>query len=1080
MKHCLLIFASFCVLFMLHSCVTVEKRINKGNALLELGEYYEASEEYRSAYRMVPASNKKLRGEVSLLMGNCYYKLNSPTRAIGSYRNAIRYGITDSLTNLRLGQMLMMNASYKDAAKEFDSGLEDNAFMMSREDFIQDSLRNAKLRISHRETAQGSDQNFEVDYEEQDSIAKALYPILLEDEEAIRKSGDKKMIKKLEKALKAKDKLIKKAENERAKMIKIAELERQEMAREAAEEEARLKKNAEKEKAQALKDSEEEAKRLKQEAADEKIRLHKEALLEKEDLQKERERIKKAVAEEKAKLQKAENQQKEAEIKEIQTKIDNIEDERAAIMKERSNFSKERQKLLNQRTKKKITKDEYYAEVDALKKHNEELKAKSEELRQQVLKLKAQRQEITSRRSNVDVAAITARYQEEANKAREEKKQLKEEREKLAKERQMEKEEALKAKKAAAKEKALQKVSVRPKRMKNYSHSGDMGLLKYPVPGYPIVESPYQLLPPKDNLMYAYAVSNITTDSVKRYHLNANVEKLMRVGSISAEKAPDWKEQGSEYTVKKESFFNSRRSDFSPMLLGDDSEFIYFTSTRNDATGDEYSGITGIKCGDIFYCQKDDKGQWTKPEPAEGDINTADDEGASCVTPDNGKMYYTQCTTDPDYPRYAQIMSSNRSEATWSKGTKVELTRDTLSSYAHPAVSPDGNWLYFVSDMPGGKGGLDIWRIRIGNGIVGGVENVGEPVNTPGDEMFPTFRPNGDLYFSSNGHPGLGGLDIFIAKIDTAGHWQMEHPGYPLNSAGDDFGMTFEGVYNKGYFSSNRGDGKGWDHIYSFEKDEGLQVLKGWVYEMDGYELPGAIVYLVGNDGTNQRLSVKTDGSFTYVIQPGVDYIMLGTCKGYLNHQEAIRVDSVKKTTEYTLQFPLAFIGAPVLIDNIFFDFAKATLRPESSTSLDKLVTMLNENPNVTIELGAHTDYFGSDVFNDKLSQERAVEVCKYLVEHGIAKDRLTPKGFGERVPKTVSKKMTEKYDWLKEGDVLTEEFIKKLNEDKQQICNQINRRTEFRVLRTTYGLFDKDGKLKNLPKPKPKEDDNEPDDSWF
>ena len=431
-------------------------------------------------------------------------------------------------------------------------------------------------------------------------------------------------------------------------------------------------------------------------------------------------------------------------------------------------------------------------------------------------------------------------------------------------------------------------------------------------------------------------------------------------------------------------------------------------------------------------------------------------------------MYLTQCSTDPDYPRYATIVTSNRSDAAWGAPTKLEISRDTLSSFAHPAVSPDGEWLYFVSDMPGGMGGMDIWRVRLTAAGLGGVENVGAPVNTEGDEMFPTFRPNGDLYFSSNGHPGMGGLDIFIAKVDKSGRYKLEHPGFPLNSQGDDFGCTFEGLRNKGYFCSNRGDGRGWDHIYSFENPEIVQTLKGWVYEMDGYELPAAQVYMVGNDGTNLKLSVKGDGSFEQELQPGVDYILLASCKGYLNHREEISVKPAKESEEYTLQFPLASIRVPVLIDNIFYDFDKATLRPESAAALDELVGMLNENPNVTIELSAHADYRGSADYNKRLSQRRAESVVNYLIAHGIPKERLTPMGYGVEKPKTIRKKLTEKYSWLKENDVLTEEFVKALNDpEKEEICNQLNRRTEFVVLRTTYGMFDENGQLKNPPKKK-------------
>ena len=579
-------------------------------------------------------------------------------------------------------------------------------------------------------------------------------------------------------------------------------------------------------------------------------------------------------------------------------------------------------------------------------------------------------------------------------------------------------------------------------------------------------------------------------------------DPMVKNGIESARMAPVWKANAeySGYTVKKQELFNSRRAEYSPMLWGDEADQLLFTSTRNQARGDELSGITGMKNGDIFFSQKDDKGKWSRPEPIESDLNTDDDEGACAFTPDFKTMYLTICKTDPTYPRYAQIATSQRSDASWGKATPLEITKDTLSTFAHPAVSPDGMWLYFVSDMPGGLGGYDIWRMQItARGLVG-LENLGEPINTPGNEMFPTFRPNGDLYFSSDGHPGMGGLDIFIAQPITEEQtvmsdfgntqdgknnasdegnlqitrYKLEHPGYPLNSSGDDFGLTFEGLHNRGYFSSNRGDARGWDHICSFEKEEIIQTVKGWVYEQEGYELPAGLVYMVGNDGTNKKLSVKGDGSFTEEIKPGVDYVFLGTCKGYLNHKEELRVDSVLESEEYVLQFPLASITAPVLIDNIFYDFDKATLRPESTEALDNLIALLNENPNVTIELSAHTDFRGSDQYNQRLSQRRAESVVNYLIAHGIAADRLSPVGYGEQKPKVIKRKLTEKYPWLKEGDVLTEQFIAALpDEEQQETCHQLNRRTEFIVLRTTYGMFDAEGKLKEQPKkPEPREEE--------
>ncbi len=583
-----------------------------------------------------------------------------------------------------------------------------------------------------------------------------------------------------------------------------------------------------------------------------------------------------------------------------------------------------------------------------------------------------------------------------------------------------------------------------------------------------------QLLMKSGNYKDAAAEFQVALDSMPG-------NDMATTGLESARRAPEIRQLGSRYTVKRLDELNGRRADYSPMLLGDDADEIYFTSTRKEAEGDELSGITGMKAGDIFYSSKDDKGKWTKPVAVTG-VNSAYDEGACCFSPGGREMYLTQCVTDPSSPRYAKIAKADRADASWGKPSACEISRDTLSSFAHPAVSPDGEWLYFTSDMPGGMGGLDIWRVRITGHGFGGVENLGSPINTAGDEAFPTFRPNGDLYFSSTGHPGLGGYDIFIAHMDKAGKTTLSHPGYPLNSDGDDFGMTFEGVHNRGVFSSNRGDARGWDHLYSFVNPEIEQTVKGWVYEIDGYELPQAQMYCVGDDGTNEKLTLKSDGSFTKTMSPGVSYLFLAACKGFLNHKEEIKaLANPKESRDTTLQFALANISAPVLIDNIFYDFDKATLRDSSKVALDQLVSILNDNPNVTIELAAHTDYVGSAVYNKALSQRRAESVIQYLIAHGIAADRLTPVGYGKERPRKVNRRLAARYSWLKEGDVLTEQFVKAQADAKhQEICNQLNRRTEFSVLRTTYGLFDKDGKLKQMPKPRKQTQTDGNDDGYI
>lgn len=549
--------------------------------------------------------------------------------------------------------------------------------------------------------------------------------------------------------------------------------------------------------------------------------------------------------------------------------------------------------------------------------------------------------------------------------------------------------------------------------------------------------------------------AKVMTEMLDSCPQNSMAQKLL----ASARKAPQWKKEGSRYKVKREDVFNSRRSDYSPVLAGAEHDRLYLTSTRNEATGDDISGITGTKNADIFMAQKDEQGRWQRPQVIDTELNSNADEGACCLSPDGRTMYLTSCLSDERYPRFATIVTSRRSDATWNKPQPLPITRDTLSLYAHPAVSPDGQWLYFVSDMPGGMGGKDLWRVRLTEAGLGGVENLGTPVNTPGDEMFPTFRPNGDLYFSSDGHEGMGGLDIYIAH-PTASGWTIEHPGYPLNSMGDDFGMTFEGNKNRGFFSSNRGDAHGWDHIYSFENPEIIQTVRGWVYEREGYELPQAVVYMVGNDGTNLRLSVMNNGSFTQTVRPGVDYVLMASCPGYLNHQTELHVVETDESQEHVLQFPLASITAPVLIDNIHYDFDRATLRPESMAALDSLVTLLNTNPHVAIELSAHCDYKGKGDYNKRLSQRRAEAVVRYLTAHGISADRLTAVGYGKEQPKTIKHRLAVRYPFLQENTVLTEDFIKTLTPEQQEICNQLNRRTEFRVTNTTYGMFDANGQL--------------------
>ena len=534
--------------------------------------------------------------------------------------------------------------------------------------------------------------------------------------------------------------------------------------------------------------------------------------------------------------------------------------------------------------------------------------------------------------------------------------------------------------------------------------------------------------------------------------------RMAQVGLQSARQSAEWKKNPGRYIVKKAKELNGQRSDYCPAYVGEDTTMIITTSTRKDATGEEISGITGQECADLFLTKRDEKGRWQKTERIDGDVNSEYEDGACAFTPDGKIMYFTRCASDENYPRYAAIYKSTRSDATWGQAEEVFISNDSLSVYAHPAVSPDGEWLYFTSNMAGGQGGLDIWRIYIGSikAKEGVLENLGECINTEGDEQFPAFGPMGELFFSSDGYPGMGGLDIFFAVQESDSVWNINNVGAPVNSNGDDFGITFAPGLYRGYFSSNRGDARGWDHIYSFYLPETVHTLYGWIYEKDGYELTDGVIYLVGTDGTNSSFGVMKDGSYKVRVAPGVEYVMLGTCKGYLNVMHELKTDDVEGTREYQRDFALPSITRPVLVENIFYEFGKAALTAESSTSLNELKELLEQNPNITIELSAHCDFRGSASYNEKLSQARAEAAVAYLVSQGIEKERMTPVGYGEAKPKVVNKKLTERYAFLSEGDVLTEEFINNLkDEELQEICNQLNRRTEFQVLRTTYKLYE-------------------------
>ena len=559
-----------------------------------------------------------------------------------------------------------------------------------------------------------------------------------------------------------------------------------------------------------------------------------------------------------------------------------------------------------------------------------------------------------------------------------------------------------------------------------------------------------------------YQKSGKYMDAIRHYNdfLLLNPESQLALNGIKgSELAPQWKQNPSRYIVKRMEKFNSRRGEFCPMLYGEKYDQLYFTSSRtpkgaNKDKDETISAITGQRNNDFFLVKQDEQGNWLAPVELEDEVNTEFDEGTPSFSKDGNTMYYTYCAQDPEGPRTSEIYVSTRSSAKWGKGTRASIVKDSVTALGHPAVSPDGKYLYYVSDAVGGFGGKDIFRSRLVGNDFGPMENLGPDINTPGDEMFPYVRDSVTLYFASNGHPGMGGLDLFKATQDSTGEWHVENLKAPINSMGDDFGITFEGDKEKGFFSSNRNDARGYDHLYSFELPVITIFIEGIVSDVDENPIEDATVRIVGKDGLNEKVLAKKDGTYRVELERDIRYVMMASARGYLNQNFELKTGPEEKNETYIVDFYLSPISKPVVIENIFYDFDKATLRPESQKALDEMIKMLNDNPNVTIELGAHTDRKGSDQYNERLAQRRAQSVVDYLIAGGIEKERLEAKGYGESVPKVINKKMAKNYDFLNEGDVLTEEFILTLTPEQQEIADQINRRTEFKVLRTNYNLF--------------------------
>lgn len=575
-------------------------------------------------------------------------------------------------------------------------------------------------------------------------------------------------------------------------------------------------------------------------------------------------------------------------------------------------------------------------------------------------------------------------------------------------------------------------------------------------------------------------------DAAKSYELYLESHPdnyVAQAGKYACNKIEEWKKQTSRYKVSEAKEFNLRRtSSFAPMFVGENDDALMFTSNRQEKKKGATkklkrpSNVTGQQLFQLYQTRKNAAGKWEDIELAEGLYGDQEAEkeendttsgakgsanaemGVCTFSRDGRTMLFTYSKPVNGQDLGAKIYMSERASGEWGEPQEVKLFADSSITVGHPALNATGDTLYFSSDAPGGFGGKDIWMAELDGEQWLNVHPLGAGINTSADEMYPYVHADGSLYFASNGHPGYGGLDIYKANRDTTVKdsvaWILFNMGPSFNGMGDDFGITFAGNSQDGFFSSNKGDKKGFDKIYRFTLPEMEFIAEGIVSDEAGNPLSDAKLRIVGSDGTNSKLNARRDGSYKIKLKRDVKYVMLATARGHLNAKEQWNTFDLKDSKTYTMNFTLNPISRPVKMENIFYEFGKWDVTKASEEELERLVKLLNDNPNITIELSAHTDLVGNEQFNLELSQKRAQSCCNYLIRHGIEKERLTPVGYGKTKPVICDKALNKQYSWIPVEQVLDETYILSLPADKQEICNQINRRTEFKVVKTTYKLF--------------------------
>ena len=511
----------------------------------------------------------------------------------------------------------------------------------------------------------------------------------------------------------------------------------------------------------------------------------------------------------------------------------------------------------------------------------------------------------------------------------------------------------------------------------------------------------------------------------------------------------EWEsDERNRYIIKNVDEINSVYMDFAPFYTNNQ---IIFTSSRSSAKGLTNDSWTLENFFDIYISKirigDDNKISYSIPYLLEGSVNTNNHEGAVYLY-DQKYLYFTRCgVQDNNCSIYRAINKENK----WVD-EKLIMSFDSTYVIGHPAVK-DMNTLYFSANIKGTKGGKDIYKINYNsnNDKWSKPINLGSVINTEKDEMYPSFDKENNLYFSSNGHNSIGGLDIFVFKKNKVSN--LKHP---FNSSGDDFGITF--FDEKIYFSSNRSGGKGKDDIYLVYKPDYFYEFKGIVIDKDTrINISGAKLDIEGSDGN--YISLKTDEKGEYklplsFVKDNVSYKINISYPNYLNYVNSFNTFGIPKSFftykndsyVYTkiLNFELNLITSTIVIPRIEYDFNSAKLRENSKYQLDKLKNLLDENPFIIIQIRSHTDHIGSDESNLDLSYRRAESCVKYLISKGISKDRLSYVGLGEKDPFVVAKNVKSSFAL---GTKLTEDYIITLDDELEQEARQFNRRTDFKVL---------------------------------